>query len=65
MFSFVCLFVAVCSAVAAVHVCVYFACSGTCCTYLPCVWGKPTKGVRTIDRVRVMGFKQLVLITRT
>ena len=29
----------------------------TCCTCLPCVWGKLTKGDRTIDRVRVNGFK--------
>ena len=41
---------------------------GVCCAYtvcamhLPCVWGKPTKGNRTIDRVRVNGLKLLVLI---
>ena len=53
-----CLFVAVCSTVAAVCVYVYalhVLC--TCCTYLPCMWGKSTKGDKTIDRVRVNGFK--------
>ena len=59
-----CLFVVVCSAFAAVHVCVL-------CIYcahamnLPCVWGKSTKGDRTIDRVRINGLKRLVLIVRT
>ena len=66
MFGFVCLFVAVYSTVTAVCVCVYalyVLC--TCCTCPPYVWGKSTKGDRTIDRVRVNGFKQLVLIVRT
>ena len=26
-----------------------------CCIYLLCVWGKPTKGVRTLDSCRVNG----------
>ena len=61
-----CLFVAVCSAVTAVQVCVYaLLVLCTCCTCLPCVWGKSTKGDRTIDRVRVNGLKWLVLIVRT
>ena len=56
MLGFVCLF-AVCSTVAAVFVCAYaLLVLCTCCTCLPCVWGKPTKGVRTIDRVRVNGW---------
>ena len=55
MFSFV-LFVAVCTAVAAIHVCAYaLLVLSTCCTCLPCMWGKPTKGDRTINRVRVNG----------
>ena len=52
-----CLFVTVCSTVTAVHVCVYalhVLCA--CCTFLPCMWGKYTKGDKTIDRVRVNGF---------
>ena len=51
------LFVAICSVVIAV--CVYaYALHAlcTCCTYLPCVWGKPTKGVRAIDSFRVNGW---------
>ena len=38
---------------------------GICCACtvyamcLPCMWGKPTKGDRTIDRVRVNGFKMV------
>ena len=31
----------------------------TCCTCLPCAWGKPTKGDRTIDRVRVNGYQMV------
>ena len=52
-----CLFVAVYSTITVVHVYVY-ALYVLCayCTYLPCVWGKYTKGDRTIDRVRVNGF---------
>ena len=52
-----CLFVAVCGAVAAV--CVYtYALHVLCiyCTCLLCIWDKPTKGVRTINRVRVNGW---------
>ena len=53
-----CLFVAVCSAVAAVCVCVYaLLVLCICCTCLLCVWGKPTKGDRTLDRVRVNGLR--------
>ena len=61
-----CLFVAVCSAVTAVCMCVYMLCMYCAhAMYLPCVWGKSTKGDRTIDRVRVNGLKWLVLIVRT
>ena len=49
---FCCLFVAVCSAVAAGCVCMYCA----CCTYLQCVWDRLTNKVRTVDRVRVNGW---------
>ena len=65
MFGFVCLlllyaalllqFMCVCM------LCMY--CAHAMC--LPCVWGKSTKGDRTIDRVRVNGLKWLVLIVRT
>ena len=64
MFGFVCLLLY--AALSLQFVCVYalhVLC--TCCTCLPCVWGKSTKGDRTIDRVRVNGFKRLVLIVRT
>ena len=53
-----CLFVAVCSAIAAVHVCAYalhVLCA--CCIWQTCVWGKSTKGDRKIDRVRLNGCK--------
>ena len=49
-----CLFVAACSAVTAVGLCAYaLLVLCTYCTCLPCVWGKPTKGVRIINRARV------------
>ena len=61
-----CLFVAVCSTVATVLVCVCMLCMYCAhAMHLPCVWGKSTKGDRTIDRVRVNGLKRLVLIVRT
>ena len=52
-----CLFVAVCSVVIAVRVCAY-ALHALCayCTCLPCMWGKPTKEVRTLDSFRVNGW---------
>ena len=59
-----CLFITVCSAVAAVRVCVYALHVLCNAMHLPCVWGKSTKGDRTIDRVRVNGLKRLVLIVR-
>ena len=64
MFGFVCLLLyAVLS--------LQFECVCMFCMYwayamhLPYVWGKSTKGDRTIDRVRVNGLKRLVLIIRT
>ena len=55
-----CLFVAVCSAVAVACMCVYsLHVLYICCTCLPYVWGKSTKGDRTIDRVRVNGLKHV------
>ena len=64
MFGFVCLLLYV--ALLLQFVCVCMLCM--CCAhaiYLPCVWGKSTKGDRTIDRARVNGLKQLVLIVKT
>ena len=50
-----CLFIAVGSAVTAVQVyALHVLC--ICCTYLPYMWGKSTKGERIIDRVRVNSF---------
>ena len=51
----ICLFVAVCSAVTAGCVCMYFArCT---CLHMFGTWDRPTNRVRTLDRVRVNGFK--------
>ena len=64
MFGFVCLLLYAALSLQYVYVCML-------CMYyengmhLPCVWGKYTKGDRTIDRVRVNGLKWLVLIERT
>ena len=60
MFGFVCLLLYAALLLQFECVCVYalhILC--TCCTCLPCVWGKPTKGDRTIDRVRVNGYKMV------
>ena len=56
MFGFVCLLLYV--ALLLQFMCVYalLILHMSCCTCLLYVWGKPTKGVRTIDRVRVNGW---------
>ena len=51
-----CLFAAVCSAVATVCVCICFACTVHMLHMSAMCLGKPTKGDRTIDRVRVNDF---------
>ena len=64
MFGFVCLLMY--AALSLQFVCVYMLCMYCAhAVHLPCVWGKSTKGDRTIDRVRVNGLKRLVLIVRT
>ena len=55
MFSFVCLLLYAVLLLQFVYVYALLVLC-TCCTCLPCVWGKPTKGDRTIDRVRVNGW---------
>ena len=54
MLAFVCCCMYAALSLQLVFVCAYaLLVLCTCCICLPCVWGKPTKGVRTIDRVRV------------
>ena len=64
MFGFVCLLLY--AALSLQFECVCMLCMHCAhAMHLPCVWGKSTKGARTIDRVRVNGLKWLVLIVRT
>ena len=64
MFGFVCLLLY--AALSLQFECVYMLCMYCAhAMHLPCVWGKSTKGDRTIDRVRVNSLKWLVLIVRT
>ena len=54
---FCCLSVAVCGAVTAGCVCMY--CAHCTCLHVCGTWDRHTNRVRTIDRVRVHGFKWL------
>ena len=64
MFGFVCLLLYAALLLQSMCVCMLFMyCAYT--IHMLCVWGKSTKGDRTIDRVRVNGLKWLVLIVRT
>ena len=64
MFGFVCLLLYAVLSLQFVCVCMLcMYCAHAMC--LPYVWGKSTKGDRTIDRVRVNGLKRLLLILKT